>query len=139
MLIPLLRALNAYGIIIVNIMENQKRSFQLKSEYLVVYENIIAQNISSQLVFIMQKKTMHPVQMYVNLPEARSVIYLPSQSEKAHIAYQEYTELLVEVYETQGVFGLEAKLANLRQEMHQGKKIQFEEVFKQGNPSDKDA
>jgi hypothetical protein len=120
-------------------MEKQKSPIQLKSEYLVVYENIIALNISCQLVFIMQRKTTHPVQMYINMPNARSVIYLPSNNKEAHLLYQEYTELFVDLFETQGPGALETKLSSLRQEVYQGKKIQFDTFINQGIPQDKDA
>ena len=120
-------------------MEKQRSPIQLKSEYLVVYENMIALNISCQLVFVMQRKTSHPVQMYINMPEARSVIYLPSNNKEAHHLYQEYTELFVDLYENQGRVALETKLASLRHEVCQGKKIQFDTLNHQETPLDKDA
>lgn len=120
-------------------MEKQKSLIRLKSEYLVVYENIIALNISCQLVFIMQRKTSNPVQMFINMPDARFVIFLPSNNQEAHLLYQEYTELFVDLYETQGRVALETKLSTIRQEVYQGKKIQFDTLINQGTPLDKDA
>lgn len=120
-------------------MEKQKPSFQLKSEYLVVYENVIALNITCQLVFIMQRKTSHPVQMYINMPDARSVIYLPSNNQQAHALYQEYTELFVELYEKEGLTSVQSKLTSLRQELYQGKKVKFDDLTLQGKNVDKDA
>lgn len=120
-------------------MSSQKPIFQLKSEYLVVYENIVTLNLSCQLVFIMQRKTSHPVQMYVNTPEARSVIYLPSHNQQAHQLYQEYTEMFVDLFENKGLEALESKLKSLRQEVYQGKKIHFDTAIMQEPSLDKDA
>jgi hypothetical protein len=120
-------------------MEKKSKTIAFKSEYLVVYENIIDANISCQMVFVMQQKTMNPIQMFVNLPESRSIIYLPTRNKLAHAVYREITELLVDMYEYEGIDKVREKVKSLRQEEQQGKRVAFKDPVDDSDTPKKDA
>jgi hypothetical protein len=120
-------------------MEKTSKKPSFASEYLVVFEHVIDANLSCQLVFIMQQKTSNPIQMFVNLPESRSIIYLPTKNKLAHAVFREITELLVDIYEFEGLDQVREKLKSLRHEEKFGKRVNFKDLIDSDKPNKNDA
>jgi hypothetical protein len=104
-------------------MSIQETPIKIRSEYIVVLENTLDLNMTMQLIIIVGKKTLTPIQMFVNLSMNRYVIHLPMKRKEAFELYHAYVEQFFSVYETKGLDGLIALLNTLSNQKISGKKL----------------